>query len=123
MALINCPECGQQVSDKAEICIHCGAPLKEKPPEPVYISFPQVSSITGKGNVYYDGKCETCAPGGTICIEITQPTEITVKMNSYFGKPSMVVKPGDKIQVTVSALGKISLSKVSTLGPNISKNW
>lgn len=24
MALITCPECGQQVSDKAEICPHCG---------------------------------------------------------------------------------------------------
>lgn len=123
MALINCPECGQQVSDKAEVCIHCGAPLKEKPLEPVYVSFPQVSSITGRGTVYYNGKSESCAPGGTVCIEITCPTEIEVKMASYFGRPTMTVKPGDKIQVTVSAMGKISLSKVSTLGANISKNW
>lgn len=28
MALIKCPECGGQVSDKAEACIHCGYPLK-----------------------------------------------------------------------------------------------
>lgn len=28
MALIKCPECGQNVSDKATNCIHCGAPLK-----------------------------------------------------------------------------------------------
>ena len=27
MALIKCPECGKEVSDKAEICIHCGYPL------------------------------------------------------------------------------------------------
>lgn len=27
MALINCPECGGQVSDRAETCIHCGYPL------------------------------------------------------------------------------------------------
>lgn len=27
MALINCPECGREVSDKAEHCIHCGFPL------------------------------------------------------------------------------------------------
>jgi hypothetical protein len=27
MALINCPECGKQISDKAENCIHCGLPL------------------------------------------------------------------------------------------------
>ena len=32
MALINCPECGREVSDKAPTCIHCGYPLitKEK---------------------------------------------------------------------------------------------
>lgn len=29
MALIKCPECGEQVSDKAEHCIHCGFPLSQ----------------------------------------------------------------------------------------------
>lgn len=28
MALITCPECGKQISDKAEHCIGCGYPLK-----------------------------------------------------------------------------------------------
>lgn len=27
MALIKCPECGKDVSDKANACIHCGCPL------------------------------------------------------------------------------------------------
>lgn len=27
MALISCPECGKDVSDKSEACIHCGYPL------------------------------------------------------------------------------------------------
>lgn len=27
MALINCPECGKEVSDKASACIHCGYPF------------------------------------------------------------------------------------------------
>ena len=30
MALIKCPECGKEVSDKAKICVHCGYPLKDK---------------------------------------------------------------------------------------------
>lgn len=30
MALIKCPECGGQVSDKAPACIHCGYPLQNK---------------------------------------------------------------------------------------------
>jgi hypothetical protein len=27
MSLINCPECDKQISDKAEICVGCGAPV------------------------------------------------------------------------------------------------
>ena len=29
MALINCPECNSQVSDKARECPECGHPIKE----------------------------------------------------------------------------------------------
>lgn len=29
MALISCPECGKEVSDKADVCIHCGYGIKE----------------------------------------------------------------------------------------------
>ena len=29
MALIKCPECGKEISDKAEMCINCGFPLKQ----------------------------------------------------------------------------------------------
>lgn len=28
MALIKCPECGEQISEKATTCIHCGYPLQ-----------------------------------------------------------------------------------------------
>ena len=30
MALLKCPECGENVSSEAEYCIHCGYPLKQK---------------------------------------------------------------------------------------------
>ena len=29
MALIKCPECGKQVSDKAQACVGCGYPISE----------------------------------------------------------------------------------------------
>ena len=29
MALIRCPECGKEVSDKAPACVHCGYPLQK----------------------------------------------------------------------------------------------
>lgn len=30
MALIKCPECGREISDKATACIHCGFPLGQE---------------------------------------------------------------------------------------------
>ena len=30
MALINCSECGNQISDKAAACPHCGMPLRNE---------------------------------------------------------------------------------------------
>lgn len=31
MSLINCPECGKEISDKSEKCIHCGYPIRNIP--------------------------------------------------------------------------------------------
>lgn len=28
MALFNCPECGKEISDQAEVCPHCGYPIR-----------------------------------------------------------------------------------------------
>lgn len=30
MALIKCPECGKEISDKASACIHCGCPIQQE---------------------------------------------------------------------------------------------
>ena len=30
MALFTCPECGKQVSDKAEMCPNCGCPISKQ---------------------------------------------------------------------------------------------
>ena len=29
MAIIECPECKKEISDKANVCVHCGFPIKE----------------------------------------------------------------------------------------------
>jgi uncharacterized membrane protein YvbJ len=28
MAIIKCTECGKEISDKAQVCIHCGCPVE-----------------------------------------------------------------------------------------------
>lgn len=30
MAIMKCSECGKEVSDKAKVCIGCGAPIKKR---------------------------------------------------------------------------------------------
>ncbi|GEM_PF-3139518 len=45
MALINCPECGQQISDKAAFCPHCGNPMASGSPGQLVIHHKQQSSF------------------------------------------------------------------------------
>ncbi|MDP1924845.1 MAG: zinc-ribbon domain-containing protein [Thiobacillus sp.] len=47
MALITCAECGAQVSDKAEACPHCGAPIEK--PASSKVRRPEVISNTPQG--------------------------------------------------------------------------
>lgn len=46
MAIIKCPECGADVSDKAQICPNCGAPLAKKDNSAAKSSF-KTGSIIG----------------------------------------------------------------------------
>ncbi len=48
MALIKCPECGGQVSDKAPACIHCGYPLQNFNKEESDISTDGTCCINGE---------------------------------------------------------------------------
>ena len=55
MALINCPECGKEVSDKAPSCINCGLPLltsspSEKSSPSANVESSQVPPQNIKGN-------------------------------------------------------------------------
>lgn len=45
MALIKCPECGKEVSDKAPACIHCGYPLQESQPREIIWNGRDVTDI------------------------------------------------------------------------------
>jgi len=57
MALIECPECGGKVSDKALACIHCGYPLQEPKEKQVEI---QYCPYCGKTNSIESAFCGYC---------------------------------------------------------------
>ena len=59
MALINCPECGRQVSDKAAVCPHCGVTIAAKPRKsnraPIIITAAVIAlAIVAVGFYYYN---------------------------------------------------------------------
>lgn len=57
MALINCPECGNNISDKADKCIHCGFPIYMK----VNMTLPKKKcSFCGYLNEGYANNCVSC---------------------------------------------------------------
>ena len=54
MAMINCPKCGQEISEKAKKCVHCGKILIEEKPET------KICGECGKGNSIDATECVYC---------------------------------------------------------------
>lgn len=50
MALIKCPECGKEISNKAKMCIHCGYPIDNKTNQKEKKYAVYLRKITGKNN-------------------------------------------------------------------------
>lgn len=44
MALINCPECGKEISDKALACPNCGNPINQQTQQEEYLGCPRCGS-------------------------------------------------------------------------------
>lgn len=71
MALLECPECKNQVSDQAPACIHCGYPLRKPASEPEWetcqIQWANSVNLLGSpvGKDYF--WAEVVSPEGTYC--------------------------------------------------------
>lgn len=103
MALIICPECGQQISDKAKACIHCGTPIAIDKTVKIKI-FRYGSTFFGvalrvtitdqSGRILWTG------PSGSVAtFEIEEETEITLTPEKGMHNPlTGIVKPGHKYQ-------------------------
>lgn len=100
MALINCPECGKQISDKAPACPNCGYPMelcsKEPEKEPSQKTTSNRCPNCGKDVPFYQAKCPEC--GTKVNTEL--PVSGTMKTWKV-GK--------EKIEVQCQCCGKIFL--------------
>lgn len=83
MAIIICPECGKDVSDKADKCIHCGFPIYMK----VNMSIEQKKCLfCGSINDGYLNNCKTCGASLNETIvkkEIENSIESNIEINPY----------------------------------------
>lgn len=79
MALIICPECGKQVSDKAAACPNCGCPITNYPQE-IKIRCLSTDSTLKYLIFCIDGyEIARGAIGTVVTIKINKPTCITVR--------------------------------------------
>lgn len=123
MAMITCPECGKQISDKAGTCPNCGCPIADcSPSGEVRIKFSPVKSPSGlNGNqsvslfagsrTLWEGKS-----GEVAKIHFDGPTQVTVKyhlsMMHYGGECSGTINPAESKKYNVSARQGVFSSKL-----------
>ena len=82
MALINCPDCGKEFSDKATACPNCGCPLEIKK-IPVY--FKRKKAFSGSaisGNVFVDGAIVGSAGNGAEFKLMLSPGQHSIQVDS-----------------------------------------
>jgi hypothetical protein len=116
MALISCPECGNEVSAKAPTCPKCGVPLASAPKE-VLIHVSRVGkqllnigcSVSSGGEVLVKGK-----QGETLRVPCTEPLDIALKVNGSFGKVKQTITPGERYNAKPRR-GGFYLEKVDTI--------
>ena len=103
MAIIKCPECSKEISDKAKSCPNCGCPLEEivtsgvvriKMPNDIVEGFVGLfasRNATVKdshGNILWNGK-----HGENASFNIDEPTEIVIELGSLASQTTGIVRP------------------------------
>ena len=127
MALINCPECGKEISDKAVACPNCGNPINLQPQqEEEYLCCPKCGSreLHAEHKGFSGGKALAGAilTGGIGLLAGTigsKDTQITcIKCGNKF-------KAGEAKVVRPNAIGEEAkiLELVNTKGPLAAVKW
>ncbi len=101
IALIKCPECGQNVSDSATACIHCGYPLQKAKSELIVYGLTQ-ELIGGTMKLFLDGNLiGKVAKGQKITVPITKDCELTAKCGINPMKGRYLIKAGKQTIIRI----------------------
>lgn len=106
MALINCPECGKEISDKAKSCPNCGCPIAEVSKSgTVRIKMPN-NIVEGWAGLFSSRDCSISDNTGKLLwsglhgenasFVIEEPTLIEINLGSWANPVSGRVEPHKK---------------------------
>ena len=105
MAMIKCPECRNQISDKANACIHCGCPLSEVVTSGVVrIKMPN-NIVEGWVGLFSSRRAAVIANGKTLweghhgenaSFTIKAPTKVTIELGGWANLVEGTVYPRRK---------------------------
>ena len=79
MALIKCPECGKEVSDKVSACIHCGYPLTSSNSSPSFTGMnicPKLLKADGESVDFIADKIDLNRNSVLLCLKNTKTAEL-----------------------------------------------
>ena len=98
MALIKCPECGKEISDKAAACPNCGCPVAEMTTSgTVRIKMPNNivegwdASVSANGKILWKGH-----HGENAEFTIDEPTKIIINLGGWANEVEGTVYPKKK---------------------------
>lgn len=120
MALIKCPECGKEISDRVQACIHCGCPLivttkhvRIKMPlfsSNLFIKNKQYAILDSDNNALWSGEIGKIAE-----FDIDAPMNIRIKFLWGIGPKICklgIVEPGKTYQVSQDSISGYNLSEI-----------
>ena len=106
MAMIKCPECGQDVSNKAELCIKCGYPLSSLTPKQGYLFVKVVNNGTYWRVNFFNSKTGeklfVLKPGESKKYKIDNPMTIYAKVTSGGTSDELLLEPNKTNRYSVS---------------------
>lgn len=118
MALIQCPECGREVSDQALACPGCGGPIRRESRVVVY-GYTQAFALNPAVQVFWDGAEVGKVPqGGVLTIDVSADGVLSFRCNMR--KAKIHVRAGAVTNVKLSwnrITGRLVPQIVETVTP------
>lgn len=124
--LIKCPECGKEISDKTDKCIHCGYPIRVQKAQKASLSHMPCPKCGSNWHTFKDEEdvCKVC--GHIFCEEEINQYNIQVTQYKQATQASKIRCPYCK-STNVKKIGTggrlLSTATFGIAGSKIGKQW